>query len=67
MKKLNVISAIIMWIGGINWGLIGIANFNLIGFIFGDMPMLVRISYILFGLATVQQIYHCRSCKKCSK
>jgi uncharacterized membrane protein YuzA (DUF378 family) len=67
MKKLNIISAIIMWIGGINWLLIGVANFNLIGLIFGDMPMLVRICYILFGLATVQQIIHCKACKKCSK
>ena len=64
MKKLNVISAIIMWIGGINYGLVGVANFNVVGAIFGNMPVLVRIIYILFGLATVHQIFHCRSCKK---
>jgi uncharacterized membrane protein YuzA (DUF378 family) len=67
MKKLNVISAIILWIGGINWGLIGVANFNLIGFIFGEMPVLMRIIYILFGLAALHQIYHCKNCKKCTK
>ena len=27
MKKLNVLSAIILWIGGLNWGLIGVADF----------------------------------------
>lgn len=67
MKKLNVISAIIMWIGGLTWGLIGAANFNVVGFLFGHMPVLMKLVYILFGLATVQQIYHCRACKKCSK
>jgi hypothetical protein len=67
MKKLNVLSAIILWIGGINWGLIGVANFNLVGAIFGDMIVVMRIIYILFGLATVHQIFHCRSCKKCTR
>jgi uncharacterized membrane protein YuzA (DUF378 family) len=67
MKKLNVISAIIMWIGGLTWGLIGVANFNVIGAIFGDMIVLMRIIYILFGLATLHQIFHCRSCKKCTR
>lgn len=67
MKKLNVISAIILWIGGLNWGLIGVANFNLVIFIFGEWPVMVRIIYILVGLATVQQIFHCRACKKCAK
>jgi uncharacterized protein len=67
MKKLNVISAILLWIGGINWGLIGVADFNLLGFIFGGMPVLLRIIFILVGLAAVQQIFHCRSCKKCAK
>lgn len=67
MKKLNVISAIIMWIGGINYGLVGVADFNLVAAIFGNMPVLMRIIYILFGLATVHQIWHCKSCKKCTR
>ncbi|HEX2578782.1 MAG TPA: DUF378 domain-containing protein [Rhabdochlamydiaceae bacterium] len=67
MKKLNVISAILLWIGGINWGLIGAADFNLLGLIFGGMPVLLRIIFILVGLAAVQQIFHCKACKKCAK
>jgi uncharacterized membrane protein YuzA (DUF378 family) len=67
MKKLNVISAIIMWIGGINYLLIGAINLNLIALVFGEEPVLVRIAFILFGLATVYQIFHCRACKKCTR
>jgi hypothetical protein len=65
MKALNVLSAIIMWIGGINYGLVGVAEFNIIGAVFGEMPVLMRIIYLLIGLATVYQIFHCRTCKKC--
>ncbi len=67
MKKLNVLSAIIMWIGGINYLLIGVANLNFIALIFGEKPVLIRIAFIIFGLATVHQIFHCRSCKKCTR
>lgn len=42
-----------MIIGAINWGLIGLFNFNLVEAIFGDMTLLSRIIYILVGVAGV--------------
>ena len=55
------LSKLALWltiIGGINWGLIGVANFNLVSLIFGDMSILSRIIYILVGLAAIALIYY---------
>lgn len=38
-------------VGGLNWGLVGLLNFNLVGFIFGDMSLLSRIVYAVVGLS----------------
>lgn len=60
MKKMSVldwICAILIIIGGLNWGLIGFFNFNLISLIFGDMSIITRIIYALVGLAALYTIY----------
>jgi len=38
-------------IGAVNWGLIGIFQFDLVAFLFGDMSWLSRIVYILVGIS----------------
>ncbi len=65
MKYLNCIAMILMIIGSINWGLIGLFNFNLVAVIFGTIPILVHIIYIIVGLAGIWGIYMCVT--KCSK
>ena len=44
---------VLVIIGGINWGLIGLFNFNLVAAIFGVDTSLSRIVYILVGLAAI--------------
>lgn len=44
-------------IGGLNWGLIGLLNFNLVTFLFGIDTMLTRIVYILVGIGALITIY----------
>ena len=65
MKKLDIISAILLLLGGIIWGLIGLFEFNLIEFIFrsnSDMHIhrhpgiISRILYMLIGASAVYQI-----------
>lgn len=51
MKTLNYLALTIGIIGALNWGLIGIFDFNLVSFIFGDMSMLSRIVYTLVGIS----------------
>lgn len=47
----------LLWVGGINWGLIGLFGYNLVDAIFGQWPGLVQIVYILIGLSAVYSIY----------
>lgn len=52
------IARILVIIGGINWGLVGLgmlmgSNWNVVGLIFGSVPVLEAIIYILVGLAAV--------------
>jgi len=37
-------------IGAVNWGLIGLFQFDLVAFLFGDMSWVSRIVYTLVGL-----------------
>jgi uncharacterized protein len=48
---LKNISKWLVVIGAINWGLIGLLNFNLVTAIFGGWPFLVTLVYILVGIA----------------
>ena len=59
MYKLNVIdklSFICVLVGALNWGLLGLLNFNLVSAIFGSVPFLARIIYILIGVSAVNII-----------
>ena len=51
MKTLQIIALTVMIIGAINWGLIGLFNFDLVATIFGGKEVLgSRIIYILVGI-----------------
>ena len=51
MKTLDTIALILIIIGAINWGLIGLFNFNLVDAIFGTMSAISRIIYTLVGIS----------------
>jgi uncharacterized protein len=55
MKTLDVTIAILLVVGGLNWGLVGLLNFDLVATIFGNMSAPSRIVYCLVGLAAVFQ------------
>ncbi|MEP7086628.1 MAG: DUF378 domain-containing protein [Gemmatimonadota bacterium] len=55
MKNLDVVAAVLLVVGGLNWGLVGAANFDLVATIFGAMSPLSRIVYLLVGLAAIYQ------------
>jgi uncharacterized membrane protein YuzA (DUF378 family) len=56
MKLLDTISLLLVVIGGINWGLIGLFQFNLVDSIFGTLSLLSRIIYCLVGIASIYSI-----------
>lgn len=51
MKVIDTIALILIIIGAINWGLVGIFNFNLVEAIFGGISVITRIIYILVGIS----------------
>ena len=55
MKNLDVIVATLLDVGGLNWGLVGIFNFDLVAGIFGGGSALARIVYSLVGLSALYQ------------
>nr|MBD3359339.1 DUF378 domain-containing protein [Candidatus Buchananbacteria bacterium] len=60
MQKLNaldVIALILVIVGGLNWGLVGLFNFDLVATLFGDMSAISRVVYALVGLAALYTIY----------
>lgn len=54
MKIVDLLAAVLLIIGGLNWGLVGLFNFNILDIIF--TPAVARISYIIVGLAAVYRI-----------
>lgn len=59
MKTFDVIAAVLLVIGGLNWGLVGVAHFDLVatifGMKFGETSMLSSAVYLLVGLAALYQ------------
>lgn len=56
MNKLSTIdwvALVLVIVGGLNWGLVGALNFDLVATIFGDMTTLSRIVYVLVGLSAI--------------
>lgn len=52
-KFLEYASYIIVLIGAINWGLVGIFEFDLVAFLFGEMTVLTRVIYAIVGLSAI--------------
>ena len=60
MKKLDITAAALLIVGGLNWGLVAIAKFDLVaalvGLDFGETNAVSRVIYGLVGAAAVYQI-----------
>ena len=65
MKKIDIVSAALLIIGGLTWGLVAVANFDLVaaifGLDFGQTNVATRIVYGLVGLAAVYQLTQLRA------
>ncbi|WP_026695887.1 DUF378 domain-containing protein [Peribacillus kribbensis] len=54
MKTLNIVALILIIIGGLNWLLVGLFKWDLVGGITGGMDsVLARIIYVVVGLAAI--------------
>ena len=55
MKTLDVVTAVLLVIGGLNWGIVGLTGGDLVGALFGALSPVSRAVYILVGLAALYQ------------
>ena len=60
MKTLDVMAAVLLVVGGLNWGLMALANFDLVAFLtgagtFGVKNALGAVVYGLVGLSAIYQ------------
>jgi hypothetical protein len=59
MKTLDVVATVLLVVGGLNWGLVGLAHFDLVaaifGMHFGETSILSSAVYTLVGLAALYQ------------
>jgi uncharacterized membrane protein YuzA (DUF378 family) len=55
MKKLDVVAAVLLVVGGLNWGVVGVTGSDLVGTIFGSLSPVSRAIYLLVGLAALYQ------------
>lgn len=60
MKIIDIVAAVLLVVGGLNWGLVAVAEFDLVAWIvglsFGETNALSRIVYGLVGVSAVYQI-----------
>jgi uncharacterized membrane protein YuzA (DUF378 family) len=56
MRSINLITLALLIVGGLNWGLVGLFNFDLVAALFGEMSLLSRVVYTLVGLSALWQI-----------
>ena len=52
---LDYVALVLMIVGGLNWGLVGLFQFDLVAAIFGEMTLISRAVYTLVGLAALQK------------
>lgn len=62
MKATTIVSFILVIIGALNWLLIGLFSFNLVGAVFGAMSVVSRIIYALVGVASLWVIFYLVTC-----
>lgn len=51
MRTLDIATAVLVIVGGLNWGLVGLFGFDLVATLLGDMSLPSRIVYTLVGLS----------------
>ncbi len=65
-NPISGLSCILLIVGGLNWGLVGLAalvsagsNWNVVNLLLGSWPMVEAIVYVLVGLAAIYSVIEC--------
>ena len=55
---------VLVVVGGLNWGSVGLFGLDLVALIFGSVPLLQQVVYILVGLSALYMVYYAATKKK---
>ncbi len=67
-KSLHMVAYVLLFVGGVNWGLVGLLDMNVVSMVLGSMAGLEKIVYILVGVSAVYLMAtHMTYCKYCGK
>jgi uncharacterized membrane protein YuzA (DUF378 family) len=55
-KPLDLVVAVLLIVGGLNWGLVGLFNMNIVEAVLGSIPVAITGVYVLVGLAAVYKL-----------
>jgi len=64
MKSLDVLIAILLVVGGLNWGLVGLFNFDLVATLLGQMSPLSRVVYAVVGISAIYYLLAWKSIRR---
>ena len=53
MSPLDLVTMLLLVVGGLNWGLVGLFNMDLVAILFGAGSVLAKAVYVLVGLSAV--------------
>ncbi len=67
MKSFHMVTYILVVVGALNWGLIGLFDFNLVNTLLVTWPGVERLVYVLVGVSAVYDfVAHMQYCKWCT-
>jgi uncharacterized protein len=64
MRTIDVLAAVLLVVGGLNWGLVGVFGFDLVAALLGEGTALSRTVYTLVGFAAIYQAVQWRSIQR---
>ena len=66
-KPVHNVTFLLLVVGGLNWGLKAILNFDLVEALFGGVPLAQKIVYLFIGLSAIYELVdHKSNCNVCS-
>lgn len=67
MKLLHMVAFTLVIVGALNWGLVAILGLNLVSAVFGSMPAVENLVYILVGVSAIYiAVTHKQTCTYCT-
>lgn len=57
LTHFDIVMLLLLVIGGINWGLVGLLEFDLVAFLFGGLSILTKITYSVVGLSALYTLF----------